>query len=86
MKLVQCTRCGSKELFTEGGYVVCAYCQSRFSAQSGDLPPRETIIGLHSDIEALLQKCRDNPANRRRYASLILDMDPTNQEARKYLG
>lgn len=85
MKLVECTRCGSKELFVEGGYVVCAYCQSRFSPQAGDLPSRETVIGLDSDIQVLLQKCKDDPANRRRYASLILDIDPTNSEAGKYL-
>jgi uncharacterized Zn finger protein (UPF0148 family) len=86
MKLVECTRCGSKELFMEDGYVVCAYCQSQFSPQTGDLPPKETVIGVHSDIQALLQKCQDDPSNRRRYASLILDIDPTNREARKYLG
>lgn len=85
MRLVECTRCGSKELSEEGGYVVCAYCQSRFVLQADDLPHRDTVIGLLSDIQALLQKCLDDPANRRRYASLILDIDPTNHEAMKYL-
>ena len=85
MRLVVCTRCGSRELLEEGGYVVCAYCQSRFAPQADDLPRRETVIGLRSDIQVLLQKCKDDPANRRRYASLILDIDPTNEEATKYL-
>lgn len=85
MKLLECTRCGSKELFEENGYVVCAYCQSRFAPRADDVPQRKTVIGLHSDIEVLLQKCNDDPANRRRYASLILDIDPTNDEAAKYL-
>jgi uncharacterized Zn finger protein (UPF0148 family) len=85
MKLVECTRCGSKELFAENGYVVCAYCQSRFAPQADDVPQRETVIGLHSDIEVLLQKCTDDPANQRRYASLILDIDPTNHAATQYL-
>ena len=70
----------------EGAYIVCAYCQSQFSPEAGDLPPKETVIGVHSDIQALLQKCRDDPANRRRYSRVILDLDPTNYEARKYLG
>jgi hypothetical protein len=85
MKLVKCSRCGSKELFEEEGYVVCAYCQSRFSPQEGELPQRTSVIGVLSDIEVLLQKCKDDPVNRRRYASLILDIDPTNHEAMNYL-
>jgi hypothetical protein len=85
VKLVKCSRCGSRELAMEGGYVVCAYCRSTFSPQSGDLPQAETVISLSSDIESLLRKCQDDPTNRRRYANLILDIDPTNYEARKYL-
>jgi hypothetical protein len=85
MKLVECTGCGSKELFVESGYVVCAYCRSRFSPQPDDLPPKMTVIGVDLDIQLLLQKCEDDPANRHRYASLILDIDPTNHEAGKYL-
>lgn len=85
MRLVVCTRCGSRELLEEGGYVVCAYCRSRFAPQADDLPRKQTVIGLDSDIQVLLQKCKDDPANRRRYASLILDIDPTNQEATNYL-
>ena len=86
MKLVSCTRCSSKDLFEEDGYVVCSYCRSRFVPHADDLLTKETVIGLHSDIESLLQKCEDDPANRGRYAALVLDIDPTNQAARKYLG
>ena len=85
MKLVECTRCGSKELFGESGYVVCAYCKSRFVPQADDLSQRETAIDVHSDIQMLLQKCTDDPSNRRRYAGLILDIDPTNHDAAKHL-
>jgi uncharacterized Zn finger protein (UPF0148 family) len=86
VKLVKCTRCGSRELSEDDGYFVCAYCQSRFVPQSDDILQRETVIDVHSDIQALLQKCRDDPVNRRRYAGLILDIDPTNRAARDYLG
>jgi len=30
-------------------------------------------------------KCRTDPANARRYAKLVLDLDPTNAQARAYL-
>jgi DNA-directed RNA polymerase subunit RPC12/RpoP len=86
MKLIHCTRCGSKELTEEVGYVVCIYCQSRFVPQADDVMQKDSVIGIDSDVLALLQKCQDDPANRHRYASLILDIDPTNHQARQYLG
>jgi len=85
MKSIQCDRCGSPELTTFDGYAVCDYCQSRFVLSQDERPMKETRIQLDSDVEALLQKCRDDPANRRRYASLVLDIDPLNQEAMRYL-
>ena len=85
MKLVICTGCGSKELVEKDGIIFCIYCQSKYLPQIDDLLPRETIIGITSDIQALLQKCKEDPVNRRRFANLILDLDPTNIEAHKYL-
>lgn len=85
MKSLECTRCGSTELREHDRYLVCAYCQSRYVPQANDTPFLETTIGLASDIQALLRKCEDDPVNRRRYAGLILDIDPTNQEANLYL-
>jgi hypothetical protein len=68
----------------EGGFVVCTYCQSRFERRISASPPRESVIGVADDVESLLRRCRDDPANSRRLASLVLDIDPTNQEARQY--
>lgn len=85
MKLVECTRCGSTELTEHDGHVICAYCQSRYVPQARDVPVRETTIAIDSDIQGLLQKCKEDPLNCRRYASLILDIDPTNQQANQYL-
>lgn len=85
MKIVECTRCGSTELFQYEGFAQCAYCQSKFAYEADDLAAKNTTIGLSSDIEQLLQKCKDDPANRRRYAGLILDIDPTNPQAIQYL-
>jgi len=85
MILVACTSCGSKELFEEHGYAVCAYCRSRFSRQPEDVPARQAVIDVSADVQALLQRCREDPTNRRRLASLVLDIDPTNPEAMRYL-
>ncbi len=85
MKIVECSRCGSKELISENGFVVCAYCQSQFVPQAEDRPAVNTSIQLESDIDQLLRRCREDPANRRRYANLILDIDPSNAEAHNYL-
>ena len=40
---------------------------------------------MDDDVERLLQKCRTDRRNARKYANLVLDIDPTNQEALKYL-
>ena len=42
-------------------------------------------ISLQSDIELLLDKCRRDPRNARKYANLILDIDPGNKDALQYL-
>ncbi len=85
MKLMICTRCGSNELRQFNGYLVCNYCRSQYSIQQEDLPQKESIVDMVSDVEALLAKCRSDPANRRRYANLVLDIDPTNSEVLQYL-
>lgn len=85
MKLVICTGCGSKELVEKNGLIFCIYCRSKYFSQDSNLPSRETVIGVASDIKTLLQRCKEDPVNRRRYANLILDIDPTNIEAKQYL-
>lgn len=86
MKRVECSNCGSTELIADNDIIVCVYCRSRHVPQTDDVPPRETVIGIESDIQTLLQKCRQDPKNRRRFANLILDIDPSNQEAKKFLS
>lgn len=80
MKTVECKNCGAKELSEEDGYLRCLHCQSRFY-----IKPVATI-GVVSDVEDLLRKCEEDPANRRRYANRVLDMDPTNARAHRYLS
>ena len=85
MKLMRCTQCGSNELVRDRGFMVCKYCNSRYAIEKDDIGIKESSIELGSDIEALLKKCRTDPRNARRYANLILDIDPDNDEALKYL-
>jgi hypothetical protein len=51
-----------------------------------DSLPKISTFSLTDDTKMLLQKCRDDPANARRYASLVLDIDPSNEEALHYLN
>ena len=85
MKIIECTRCGSPELTEHDGFVHCDYCKSRFVLQAGDVAVKQTTIGIQSDVDALLQKCQDDPLNSRRYVDLILDIDPTNQKVNQYM-
>lgn len=85
MQLTRCASCGSNELVLDSRQFVCPYCRSRYNLPVGDMPQRETVITVVSDVQALLEKCVNDPRNRRRYAGLILDIDPTNREALKYL-
>lgn len=86
MKIVSCTACGSKELVEENRVVICLYCLTKYLPEPDEVPATASVIGVGSDIQALLQKCREDPINRRRYASLVLDLDPTNTEAKTYLN
>ena len=85
MKLLKCESCGSQELTDHGTYTICDFCRSRFVNPAEKNSENSSTIGLASDIENLLRKCQEDPANRMRYASLILDLDPTNRQAQKYL-
>lgn len=84
MKQLVCERCGGNDFVEQDGYRICKYCSTRFVLQADDNPQKSSSIALDEDIQTLLQKCRDDPANSRRYASLILDIDPNNSEAMKY--
>jgi len=48
-------------------------------------PAPRSGVSLDSDVERLLLKCHEDPRRAARYANLILDIDPTNEEALKYL-
>jgi len=85
MKALVCSNCGAHEWKVVDGYKVCAYCGTRFLISEEERSRPRSEISLNSDVERLLKKCRDDPKHASRYANLILDIDPTNDAARKYL-
>ena len=47
---------------------------------------KESTIDLHSDIQILLQRCKEDPTRAKKCAERILEIDPTNSEAKKILN
>ena len=85
MKMVQCANCGANGMREVGGYMICEYCDSKFAIQASDVPQQAMGMSIDSDVERLLRKCRTDRKNAGKYANLILDIDPGNKEALKYL-
>ena len=82
METWRCPCCGGDKYTIENNYKICAYCKSKFKIE--DLSEK-TGISINKDIENLLQKCSLYPEKASKYANLILDIDPENKEAQKYL-
>ena len=87
-----CKKCGGSLQKNKEGIFVCLYCGSSFLPEKAEQAAVKAIssvkssnIDLRSDVQALLEKCKKDPKRARRYANLILDIDPTNKEAQKYL-
>ena len=86
MKIINCTGCGSKELIEEDGLVVCAFCMTKYVPDQSTTPSAATSIGVGADVNDLIMKARHDPPNAARYYKLVLDLDPTNAEARAYFN
>lgn len=85
LKLIQCECCGAKDLKSADGYMVCSFCGAKYKLQEDIVSKKNTTIGLNGDIENLLEKCKREPSKAKKYANLILDIDPTNEQAMKIL-
>ena len=79
MKEIVCKNCGGNDFFARGNIMVCKYCGSKYISEP------TSCISLGDDINRLLVKCESDPKNAKKYANLVLDMDPTNKEALKYV-
>ena len=80
-----CPNCGAGAFIYKNGAMYCKYCNSRFEITEKEKPQKVSDISLQSDIDILLKKCKTDPAHAKKYAALILDIDPTNKEAKKYI-
>ena len=85
MTKLSCENCGSNELVEEKGYLVCRYCGTRHRILPEERAAPHSTIAWKEDVAVLLQKCREDPARASKYAERILEMDPGNLEARRYL-
>lgn len=85
MKAIVCEHCGGDEFIEKDGYRICRYCKSKFIPSKDDKPEKKATIALNDDVERLLQKCKTDPARARRYATLALEIDPGNKEAKAIL-
>ena len=99
MEALVCKNCGANALVQKYDYMLCPYCDSRFTIpkeknQSTFINNYQTAlsfseitspIALDDDVARLLKKCEVDPHNAKKYANLVLDIDPDNEEALKYL-
>ena len=83
---IVCERCGGNEFKQERGKKICLFCGTSFVLTPEESPQRNSNISISNDIQLLLMKCREDPKNAYRYASLVLDIDPGNNEAIKFLS
>jgi hypothetical protein len=82
---ITCKKCGASDFYEQNGYGVCRYCQTRFILTTAQTASQNSGITLSDDIKMLLKKCQNDPINASRYAGLVLDIDPSNTEAIKYM-
>lgn len=79
-----CERCGGDEFKIENGYKICRFCKSKYPLLPAEKAANSSIQ-LNEDVQRLLRLCEENPSRASQYAGLILDIDPTNRDALKYL-
>ena len=85
MKIVECLSCGANDLYEENGYLVCKYCGTKHKKTKGDIEVKNSTINLNADVLVLLEKINRDPANAKRYAQLVLEIDPYNEKAQQIL-
>ena len=85
--LIVCRFCGSRFNVTSKEFSEYINNQ-KLSKSHKAVMQKENVnscIAINDDVQRLLDKCKREPKNAKRYANLVLDIDPTNREALKYL-
>lgn len=85
MKAEICSRCGANDWTRENGYRICNYCGTSFRIEACDVSVKESVIDLNDDVKRLLEKCKTDPQNAKRYVNLILDIDPLNKAVFEFM-
>ena len=85
LKAIICEKCGSNNWAEIPGYRKCKFCGTIYQLTAEDAALKQSTINIQGDVQALLEKCKSDPYNARKYANLILDIDPNNQQALYYL-
>lgn len=86
MRHIQCPNCGSVEFREDAKKRTCLYCQTSFEVELNAVSTPGSSIDIQADIDELIRKCDLDPANKRTYANLILDLDPDNEVALQLLN
>lgn len=81
----ECKKCGSSEFYDKEGFRICSYCDAKYTIKRSEVARKSSRVSVNDDVERLLQRIKEEPSNAKRLANLILDIDPHNKEARKYL-
>jgi len=87
LKLIECISCKSVDFVKSNGAIRCIYCRSKYVGETNSVntlfnnPPLNSVFEIDVDIIHLLEKIKEEPWNKKRYANLILDIDSTNEEA-----
>ena len=74
------------------GAMKCVYCRTTYVADANaeknvfNKPVTSSVIEIDEDILLLLDKIKAEPWNKTRYANMILDIDPSNEEALRLLN
>ena len=85
MKALVCEHCGGDEFIQKDGYRMCRYCKSKFVIPKDEREKPWATIDLSDDVKRLLDRCKKEPARAKKYAMLILEIAPGNQEALEIL-
>ena len=86
MQELKCSNCGSNELTKDGSFYVCNYCGTKHILSKDDVLIIDSSIELNEDVLRLIRKMDEDPNNSKKYAQLILQIDPHNRRARAELN
>lgn len=91
----KCESCGSVAYTEKDKNLVCDFCGRTYLLDKNDSVVltnkkasemyRDVDISLQNDLTDLLRKCKLFPEKASKFARLALEIDPYNEEAKKYI-